>query len=130
MRASEEFRREGVEFVVCNNVPEQILCLGLSCRGGGYELISIRSGSGPFTSKVRLSTANGAFTANFSEAFETIGGVSSTRAKISPEGVKAMAASRRISIGEAHPDPDIDRFSSANLIRLIKASKGACPPLD
>ena len=129
MRASAEFRREGVEFVVCNNVAEQILCLGLSCRGG-YELISLRSGSGPFTGKARVTTASGSFATVFSEEFETIGGVSSPRAKICREDVRAIASSRRISIEETHPEPDTDRFSSANLSRLLKSSRSACPPLD
>jgi hypothetical protein len=128
---SSEFRKGGVEFVVCNDLPDEILCLGISCVGNGYELVSVRSGSGPFTGVTKISTASGDFTAVFSDKEKPIGVVSSgTRARVSRDVIKAMAASHQFSIRETHPDPDEDRFSGAHLAELMKRTKGACPPLN
>lgn len=129
--ASPEFRNGGVEFVVCNDIPDEVLCLGISCTGGGYELVSIRSGSGPMTGVVRISTASGEFTAAFSEEDKPIADVASgTRARVSRDVIKAIAASRRFSIEETHSGPDTDRFSGANLANLIKKTKSACASLN
>jgi hypothetical protein len=121
-----------IEYAVCKDIPEQLICLGIGCSTGAFELISIRSGSGAFTGSVQLSTSGKKFELMFSEEdprIMEVAGASGSRAKISPEVVNAILNSRRVSIRGLNPNGISETYSTKGMRRLLQDPEGECAAL-
>lgn len=128
-RAGPVERNIGIEFVVCKDFVEEVICLALSCSSGGFELISIRSGSGAFTGAVQVSASGRKFEVQFSEVDETIMdvvGASGSRARVSANLVEAILNARHVTIRDPSPNGISETYATTGLESLLRDPKGGC----
>jgi hypothetical protein len=128
-RAGPDERNIGIEFVVCKDFVEEVICLALSCSSGVFELISIRSGSGAFTGAVQVSASGRKFDVQFSEVDETIMdvvGVSGSRARVSANLVEAILNARHVTIRDPSSDKISETYATTGLESLLRDPKGGC----
>ena len=118
--------RLGIVAIACKGE----FCLGLSCRAGRAELVSIAPGGGPFVGPVRVSVAGMDATVQFVEdpaimdALNMLG----TRGA-APEGLLArLSQAREVGLsGSTFSDRVAAVFSLNGYGRLTAAIKRACP---
>jgi hypothetical protein len=118
----------GVDFVVCKDIPDEVICLGLGCASGSARLVSMRSGSGAFGGNVKVTGAGGAFQAHFSDYDEKLGaavGASGSRATITREQLEALTRASRITIFDPKEN-FTESYSTKGLKALVAKAKGAC----
>lgn len=128
-KAQPDLQKIGVELVVCKDYPEQLICLGLGCASGAFELISIRSASGAFTEDVQLSAGGKTFDVRFSDhdpKIMEVVGTSGSRAKVSSNLVDAIAASRKVTIRDPKADGFTESYLTKGLKALLQDPKGSC----
>jgi len=128
-KAQPDVRKIGVEFLVCKDIPEQLVCLGLSCASSSFELISIRSGSGAFTGTVRLSASGRNFDVRFSNhdpVIMDVVGTSGSRARVSAELVEAMTNARKVTIRNPGDDGMTESYLTKGLKALVQDPTGSC----
>lgn len=117
-RAPKEYQRLGVRLLVCKDIPDELVCLGLSCTGGQSELVSIRSGSGAFTGSVEVQIPPKSFAARFSDTDDSLAalaGASASRAPIGPEIVEAMLKASKVKIHDRQDEGFTETYSTRGL---------------
>jgi hypothetical protein len=122
-RAEPDFRKLGIDYIVCKDNPEQVICLALSCAPGSIQMISIRSASGAFVGNVRLSAAGKDFRVKFSDDYDAkisqTAGASGSRATISRDVLEALTRASRITILDAKEDNYTESYSTKGLKALV-----------
>jgi hypothetical protein len=128
-KAPPDYRKLGVRLLVCKDIREELICLGLGCAGGQSELISIRSGSGAFSGAVRIDAPPKSVQASFSnndDDLATLAGASASRAAISPQIVQSMLDAPRIKIHDAREAGFSETYSTRGLKRHLQAGDLLC----
>ena len=128
-RAGPDERNIGIEFVVCKDFVDEVVCLALSCSSGVFELISIRSGSGAFTGTVQVSASGRNFDVQFSEVDKTIMdvvGASGSRARVPANVVEAILTSRQVTIRDPSSDGISETYATKGLQSLVRDPKEGC----
>lgn len=128
-KAEIDLQKLGVDYLVCKDIPDQLVCLGVGCGAGSFELVSIRSGSGAFVGDVKLSAGKKKFDVRFADHDQKIMdviGTSGSRAPASRDMVEAMAKAGKITIREAKPKGHTESYLARGLEALVGDPEGKC----
>lgn len=119
----------GIQALTCKGE----FCLGVACRSGKPELVSMSPGGGPFNGSVSVSVGGVKETVTFAEdpkmmaAFNMLG----TRGGISPALLAALGSARDITLsGPTFSDKVTSTFALASYGKLAGRAMKACGGLE
>lgn len=128
-KAPREFQKLGVRLLVCKDISEQLICLGLGCAGGQSQLISIRSASGAFTGAVEAQIPPKSIELRFSDnddRLADLAGASASRATIDPGIIDAMLDAPRVKIHDRKEDDFTESYSTRGLKSHLRSGASLC----
>ncbi len=128
-KAPPDYQKLGVRLLVCKDIAEELICLGLGCSGRQGELISIRSGSGAFTGRVQIQISPKSFDARFSgndDRLAMLAGASASRVPISSGSIQSMLESSSVKILPDSDEGFSETYSTRGLKRHFRAGASLC----